>query len=419
MESIANQFFNNWQRKLAALIIAAIIWVFVSYSITSTKTISSVPIRIINLPVNKTIQGLLPNGFLSRRVTLNITGTKDIIEQLEPGDLEVVLDVSNQPSEWIVQIAKKNLVSLNPNVNLLHHISSVTNPEFVLKMSSLLTEKIPINIHHPIGNAPEGYEYLDIWPIKLTQTVTGPQEQVLNLKTTGIDLVFNLDDVTKQQLDDLKNSNQDMYSDEVSFFPPEQWKKITITPLSTAPEPLNDPEAANLHLNFLRKEYLPIKGDIPIRIFYPLKWSSQLNPNTAPIAHNAVVKFENDIPILKTPLFAYNVSKLFLDIINESLEIDIVATPKTEREILEWDVTFVDDLHLEDTYVAFLLGTLNQMTGTLAHERENILRRRFRNYMQQFALYLSPGEPLEIHSTIQDDGKVNVQVEKWVKTDAG
>ena len=89
MESVIRRMFlHNWQRKLVAVLTAIVIWLFVNHSINETKTIFNVPIRIINLPPDKTIPGLLPNGMLSRRITLTLTGAKDVIEEMEPGDLE-------------------------------------------------------------------------------------------------------------------------------------------------------------------------------------------------------------------------------------------------------------------------------------------------------------------------------------------
>src|SRR5262245_16925541 len=134
METLIHRLFHNWQLKIIALIVGFITWLFVSNSIMTTKTIPSIPIRIVNIPQDKTIQGLLPNGVLSKRTTLTLTGKKDVVEQLEPGDLEVLLDSSNQPNEWTVQISKKNLVSLNPDLDLFN-ISNVEHPEFVIKLS--------------------------------------------------------------------------------------------------------------------------------------------------------------------------------------------------------------------------------------------------------------------------------------------
>src|SRR5271154_7194218 len=103
METVtASFFFHNWQRKILALLTAIIIWIFVSHSIQETKTIANVPIRIVNLPSDKTVLGITPNGILTRRISLALTGTKDVIEDLETGDVEVLLDASLANSDqWI------------------------------------------------------------------------------------------------------------------------------------------------------------------------------------------------------------------------------------------------------------------------------------------------------------------------------
>jgi len=410
MESLINKlFFHQWQRKLVALLAAIVIWIFVSHSITSSKTIPAVPIRVINLPTDKTIQGLLPNGFLTKRATLTLSGTKDVIDQLEPGDIEVILDVSHLPNEGIVQITKKNLVSLNPNINLPTHITSISHPEFVVKMSAILTEKIPITIHPPIGDSPKGYEFLDIWPIHLTQTVSGSQEQVLNLKNQGLELTFHLNEITKEQLDALPRTG--LYDDEVNFHLPDSWKKVNISCSARGVEPMNDPEAKNLHMTFLYQQMLPVKNELPIYVFYPLKYRTTLNPETYGLTSSRFIQFKNHLPLFTLPLYAYNVSKLFLEIVKDNIEINIVAAPPHEREYLEWGVDFIDQSHLEETYVALLVSHSNipDAPQNKHREREKDFRQRFRAYIQRLELYLSPEHKLELQCRLQE-GNIHVHV---------
>lgn len=396
-------FLHQWQRKLVAFFTALFIWFFVNQTIISTKTILSVPIKVINLPNDQTVIGLLPNGFLYKRIALTLTGTKDVIEQLEPGDLEVVVDVSNQESEGVLTITKKNLVSLNPNINLSKHITAVDHPQFIIKMSPVLTEDVDIRINKPVGEPPNGYEFLDIWPIHLVQKVNGPQEQVLSLKSQGLELTFNLNDISKEQLDALQPSGT--YGDVVNFTVPDQWKKIVL-PLSNRPsEMINDPEGKFLHISFLRKQLVALPTELPIHVFYPLKDSEAINPQTYSLSPNAFIKFKNDIPVLTVPLFVSNVSKLFLDIVKDNIELEIVTAPKKEREKLEWAVGFVDSAQLEDTYVAFLLSnsrTVARGVNVKTQDREMYFRSRFRNYMQNFTLYLSPQHKLEMDSSLED-----------------
>ena len=275
-------------------------------------------------------------------------------------------------------------------------------------MSPILTDSIPITIHPPEGDAPEGYEFLDIWPIHLSQTISGAKDQVLALKNQGLDLTFNLNEIKKKQLDLLQENKQ--YNDEVSFYVPDSWKKIQIPFLTRGIEVINDPEAKNLQINFLRKEFIPIQQDVSLQIFYPLKYSESINPSTYTLLASEVVQFKNHLPILSIPLFANNVSELFVTIVKDNLEIEIIAVPPTERERLEWGVNFIDHMHLEDTYVAFMLrnNKIGDAIQSKIREKEKHYRQRFRLY-EQSSLHLSPQYKLEIESWLEN-GKVKVYI---------
>ena len=408
METVIAQFFlHNWQRKCVALLTALILWIFVSHSIQETKTIANVPLRIVNLPSDKTILGILPNGILGKRITLTLTGTKDIIEELESGDVEVLLDASlANNDQWVVQISKKNLVSLNPSIDLANHISNVDHPEFVVKLSRLVTAKIPITIETPIGTAPQGYEFLDIWPSSLTQTLSGPEEEIQQLKEQGLKLIFDLHDILKTDLDAIKSSTQNQHNDEISFPVPKKWKQIAIPFRNNQLEDLNDPEAQNLRIDFLRKEFIPIKSDISIRIFYPLNESHIINPENSSLALNEEIHKKNGLTIFTTPLFARDVSHLFIDVVKNYIEIVIVASPKQAREILGWSLEFINPHELEDTYVAYSLENTSIEKNTQQVEpknREKLLRKRFREYMRRISLYMNPESKLQLKSTIEGD----------------
>lgn len=399
---ITGIFLQNWQRKLVALLTAIVVWLFVNHSISETKTISNVPIRIINLPVDKTILGLLPNGMLSRRVTLTLTGSKDVIDELESSDLEVLLDASTaNTDEWIVQISKKNLVSLNPSIDLLQHISQVNHTDFIIKLSKHVTAKIPLNIESPKGQSPAGYEYLDIWPQHLSQTVSGPEEEVQKLKEKGLEVTFDLANVSKADLENIKNQT---HPDEISFPVPKKWKQVSIPFSNNSLEELNDPEAQNLRIDFLRQEFLPVETEIPIRIFYSLDDIEKLNPDTYSIKLDQDIQKKYGVTVFTRPLFVKDVSRLFLDIIRNSIEIVIVAVPTSKREMLEWSVQIINPHHLEDTYVAFLIANSaanKGLHGAILKKKEELLRKRFRDYMQRLTFYLDEEKKLHLKSTIE------------------
>lgn len=411
MESLISKLFlHNWQQKLVALGSALVIWFFVSHSIIETKIIPGVPVRIVNLPRDKTILGLNPNGLLSKRITLTVTGTKNVIHDIEPGDLEALIDASIiDHDDWIIQINKKNLVSLNPSIDLKNNVMQVSHTEHVIRLRPLVTEKVPIMILAPKGEPPEGYEFLDIWPKQLMQTISGAEEEIQNLKLNGLEITFDLNAITKEDLDQAKSGYGSMQDDEVSFMVPSSWKKITIPFHNNALEEFNDPEAQFLRIDFLRKELLPIKNLIPIRIFYPLKWSETINPSTYTLEIKEPLLEKNHLTIFSTPLYAKGVSRLFLDIVREHMELTIVAAPKSEREQLQWTFDIVDTHELEDIYTAFLISHQSHLKKQepISKNREKLFRNRFRDYLERIQLCNAQGDKLRLESTLQN-GKIQI-----------
>lgn len=402
MESlIYNLFIHNWQRKLLALATALILWFFVSHSITETKMIRNVPIRITNLPADKTIVGLLSNGLLNKKINLTLTGSKDVIEEIETGDFEVNVDASiiDHP-DWALQITKKNLVSLNPAIDLGKNISSVSHSEFVIKLNRLVTAKVTIKILPPIGESPPGYEFLDIWPQMLTQTVSGPEEEINRLKSKGLELTFNLDEITKAELDALKAAQGDN-NNEISFFVPYDWKQISIPFRGYSIEEINDPDAQNLRVDFLRQEFLAVESEISVHAFYPIKNLASINPNTVRLVKSDQLIDRDGIMVFARPLYVKNVSRLFLSIIRDYLEIVIVAEPKESGETLPFSLELIIPGYLEEIYVTKQMANAGKQISTpLLKKREMLYRNRFRSFLQNLVLYISPDHKLNIESSI-------------------
>lgn len=404
MESlIYHLFIHNWQRKLLALFTAIILWFFVSHTITDTKMIRNVPIRISNLPADKTIVGLLSNGLLNKKINLTLTGSKDVIDEIETGDFEVNVDASiiDHP-DWALQITKKNLVSLNPAIDLSNNISSVSHSDFVIKLNRLVTAKVPITIMPPTGESPPGYEFLDIWPQKLMQTISGPEEEINRLKAKGLELTFNLDEITKAELDALKPPQGDN-NNEVSFFVPYDWKQISIPFRGYNIEEINDPDAQNLRVDFLRQEFLPIESAVSVHPFYPFKNFSSINPSSVHLVKGDQLIDKEGIMVFARPLYVKNVSRLFLSIIRDYLEIVIVAEPKGNGETLPWGLEVITPAYLEEIYVAKQMASAGKEISTpLLKKRELLYRNRFRSFLQNLALYISPDHKLNIESSIKD-----------------
>lgn len=389
---------DNWQRKLVSMVLAFVIWFVVNHSMSSQKTIHNIPVKIINIPMGKTVEGLQPSGILNKKISLTLIGNKNVLDELTGSDLEVVIDADKKPDEWIASITKKNIISLT-GIDINQSISRVSHHDFIIKLSKLAKEKIPILIMQPIGEAPKGYQYLDIWPYQLYLSVNGPEELIKKLKSRGIKLTFNLNDISKEDLDSLHAALGEQKKEEVSFFVPDIWKKVNIPALSEAAFQIDDSLAKGLRIDFIKTELIPISRPIPVSIFFPPKYTQTLNPDTYSLASNEFIQKVNGLNLVTNPLFAKGVSRLFVDIVHDMMEIVIVAEPKSEKEQLLWSTQFISQHELEDRYVE---RVLSESSDESMHElqpqlREEYLRNRFRSYMNAFQLYTSDDQKLGLN----------------------
>ena len=367
-----------------------------SNSITTTRVFQRVPVRIVDLPSTKTVRGLMPDGYLDRRLTITITGSKAALDRIGPDDLEVIADASNKKGDWIIQVSKKNLVCLNPDIDLQSAISHVNHSELLVRMCRFVTEKVPVFISPPIGSAPSGYHFLDVWPQKLFHIISGPEDDVRLLQEQGVSLEFDLSSITKEDLDSLRDNNPQ--KDEVSYPIPDLWKMVRVPYLNNIIQPLHCPDSCEVQLNFLFEEFLPIKTSIPIRLFRPEGAPQDISFK---IRAEGVVQEQKGEHFLKGSLFATNVSRLFLDTVKDYLQIVILPTNKNGT-VFCWEPQFIAEGYLEDAYVKkaiaeeSFLPPHEKVTRSLRASEEEYHRLRFRDYMQRFQLYRSQNTPLSL-----------------------
>lgn len=398
-----NLFVTNWQRKSVALLLGMIIWLTVNHSLTSTKVINNVPVKVINLPIGKTIEGMQNNGKLCKKLNLTLIGNTNILKDLNVNDVEVVIDATGQPDEWVTSISKKNLVSLNPEVDINKGISKVYYPSITLRMTKLITEQIPVIVTRPVGEAPRGYQFLDIWPYTVSVTVSGPEDVIRQLKVKEQRITFNLNDISKAQLDSLSLSQSSEKSNVVSFFIPEQWKQIHIPLLSDTPFELDETPEQPLRIDFLCYHLIPLESPIFISLFYPPEYESIYNPSTLKIKPNRLVKEQNEIFTIRPLLYAKGSDRLFTQIIKNRVQITIVTSPLSQKSSLDWGLQFINPIQLEDHYVSTLMSDSSDETIRVMKPsiREEYLRNRFRSYMNRFRLFTSNDTKFELNARIE------------------
>ena len=223
---------------------------------------------MINIPIGKTVEGLQLNNRLAKRINVTLVGNKTLLDDLTPYDFEIVLDAQGRPEEWIANISTKNVVSLNPEIDIPSGIKRVYYPNLLLRMTTVVSDKIPIIITQPIGEAPRGYQFLDVWPYRLWLNVTGPEAVIRQLKNKEQRITFNLSDISKAQLDGLSTLNEENSADVVSYFVPEQWKQLMLPLLSENPITINDPQAKQLHIDFIHCTTFPIDAPLSIALYF-------------------------------------------------------------------------------------------------------------------------------------------------------
>ena len=399
-------FIDNWPRKVLSLIIAIGIWLIVNQSLTTKKDLSNIPIHIVNLPPGKTVEGMQPNGLLHQRLSVKLRGNKTVLEDLTSSDLIIEIDASGKEGEWVETITKRNLVSLNPSINISQGISEMNSKNVIVKLSKLVTEKIPVIITQPIGEPPKGYQYLDIWPYRLWITVSGPEETLKAIKTRGVKLTFNLNDISKADLDDLKTSGAQTTQDAVSYFVPNSWKQVYLSALSDVPVEINDPNAKLLRIDFIRYELVQIESGIPVNLYFPPKPLS-IQPQKVQVQPNDLVKVQGGIKVIDAPLYAKGVSKRFIEAVRNMVEVLVIVDPRQGSD-LATSIQFINPNELEDRYVhTSMSDALDDEVHDLQPQvREELLRNRFRNYMNRFRLFTEGDKPLNISAQLQGNAVV-------------
>lgn len=400
-------FVENWQRKGISILLSVFIWFMVNQSLITSRTISNIPVRVINIPTGKTIVDLQSNGTLTKRVTLTLVGNKTLLDELTANDLEVVIDLDHHKSsgEWYSTITRRNLISLNPDINLTKGISRVSPTNVHIRLTKLVSEKIPIFITQPIGEAPKGYQFLDIWPYQLSLNVSGPEEVVKRLKAKGIRLTFDLSDITKAELDNLRAKTDTKGGDEITFYVPDSWKRVNIPLLSDTPIEIDDPKAKDLRIDFVRVSLLPIKSLVPISLYFPTEGLKHYNPKVVSLGSSPLVEKVENLDVFSKPLFAKGVTPLFVRVVEQMMQLSITVDPTKENQFLNWSVEFINPRLLEDRYVSLKMSDISdeQVRELQPLVREEYLRNRFRSYMNRFQLFITEEQRLDLKITLENN----------------
>lgn len=390
--SLKNLFLNNWERKCISVMLSTVIWLAVNHGLTTTKVLENVAIHIVNLPEGMTVQGLQPNGLLTKKIALTVHGNRSELDEVSSNDIEIVLDAKDKTGDWLATISRKTLVSLNPDVDLPKSIQKIQIQRLPLSLTPLIIEKIPVIVTRPIGTPPSGYQFIDIWPYRFTMTVKGPEPVIQQLKQSGVKLSLNLNEILHKDLPCLDNKEN-----EISYLIPDRYKIIDIPTLSNYPFKIDDPLASKLRIDLIREEFYPLVKKLPITIFYPTQAGPESPLERYTIALNEQISQTYGAYRLQKPLYVKGVSQSFLDVIKDKIQLSITIPTESEKTRLKWNIQFLNPRQLEERYIALVMSK-NQQANSIESlkEQEEYLRNRFRIYMNQFQLYTEDEQKFDV-----------------------
>lgn len=409
--------FQNYQRKLISIFVAVSIWFVVNSTISTVRTFEKIPVHVIGIPSGKTLSNGDSEGFLHKRVDITLRGNKDIISRISPQDLEVTIDASNKGDEWIAKIGEHNISTNRTDINIKGALREATGSDCIVHLTPMVAAKIPIYITQPKGFAPEGFQFVDVFPRKLYHTVNLPQEEAARLENEGIEIEFDLRSISQEMLQKLVKDEMQL-SDEVSFPVPDEWKMIKLPYLHTPSQIINAPEAKYLRIDFLVNRLLPYNGKLPITIFFPQSSIEQCNPtNFSLVTGNGIVEQKGSF-FFTDPLFIHGVSRLFLHTVQDRMEIVVVPTCIHGKWEFTHSLQFINPDLLEESYVTLALANSSQehneelslyaVRQKLMEEERNF-RDRFRRYMHICKLYQDQKTPLQLKIKSIDPGLITIE----------
>lgn len=399
-------FISNWPKKVLSFIFAITVWILVGQAITETRTLTNIPVRIIDLLPEQTVLGLQSNGTLSKMISLTITGNRHVIQKLNSSDLEIVISASGHTESWKTSIDKHNLVSLKDS-EIRKYIHNIVVNDFLIHLSQLITEDVVVTVRVDAHKTPKGYEFLDVWPKYLQQKITGPKEYILSAKQHGLELILDLSNISKEEISSLYYEQGK--HDEIIVPIPDQWKKV-YNPFSQETVVLNDPRASLLRLLFLKQELIPLDVQIPILLFFPLQSASYINPQNFILDNLFPVQSTKQVFYLNLPLYVKEVSKTFVNTVKDNLAISLIMNPYQHNHAINWALEFLNEPSLENAFVASIRQQTYYQSNPETFD-EMLIRKRFKEYLRKCILRTQNGEPLHLYPQIKEN-KVQIILEK-------
>lgn len=394
---ISHQAKQQWQRILFSAIAGIFTWWYIHETLVSTRVFTDVPIYIQGLPPGKTLGGLRKDGRLMRQFSVTLKGRRKALETIKPDQIELLVNAAGKGDIWKEELELDSIRCLNPEVQIGRDVIALEHPPLQIRLTTKISRDIQVSILPPSGSLPKGYKLIDVWPDRLTQTVEGPEEAVQALMVRRLFLTFDLNRITKQQLE--RMSEEQFAGSEIFLKVPESWKHIDLPAPFGESVPLQDPQAESLILVILRPAMLALEHPIPIRISplpIPTSTSPFNNRELKITVDDGYVSMTHDLAYWVRPVFIDGVSRDFLQTILPHLEFVVYVGTKGN---ISGQFEIANAQRAERKYIQKMMQSHFERASDedLLHKR---LRQQFWFYVSQMVFYDAARQPLQWDFTI-------------------
>lgn len=175
---------NNWQLKLGAGALAILAWVMImTFSDPlMTRTISGVPITIINDDIfSESGKSYTVDGRLTTSV--KVTGSNSIVKNLNASDFTAAADLSKM-FDVTGQVPVTLTCSAREAASLTYTPSSAS---IKIKIEDVLSKRFTVKVN-PVGNVAEGYLLGALTPDPSVITVEAPESVIERIALVSVDV---------------------------------------------------------------------------------------------------------------------------------------------------------------------------------------------------------------------------------------
>lgn len=400
---------EHWPRKLVALLGAALIWITMSVSDKTQRTFPAVSVVLTNEPDGVALESAqLPGLPAGLTIPITLEGNSDDLQSLKADDLRVVTDAAEHSETWVAVLSTANIRRGKTLERLPDGIRLAGPFEVLLRMGSAEAVELPVLlIPPPEGTLPSGYEMVGIYPQRVTVSVRGPRKWLQQVSVTGVSLQVSWSNLPETSQQSLREQVTRGANEIVTSFPLTQLSLSL--PFVTDPLRLSSDLTDEIEIVMVRKRPLDIPEQLPIQIQFPAATADRFNSRTTMLAPSDSLEVKGSQSFLSYGLKAAGVSIDFLEAITPFLTIQVVCIPDPQTGSLPVGIELSTKPAVRKEFLSIVRRRHPRTPSAM-------LNARFESYRQRLKIVDEIGKSVEIHSSLDREGGIEIQLQGQPKS---